>query len=197
MRKACVLAMLAVAAMAQEPEKFYSAIRENNLTQLKALLEGPTAKADVPDNHGITPLMYAAEIGSLDAMRVLIDRGADVLYAERQGVSDAAKERGKLSFGNVIDTQKDYPSTVVACAVWDMAPTVEAAIAKVKAKNFSAEDYGKYSGLAFKGSYLSPLGSFEGKVPPELVTKVTAAQKDILEGKLKVKVTDTEPKSTV
>jgi basic membrane protein A len=132
-----------------------------------------------------------------EAAFAMIDRGADVLYAERQGVSDAAKERGKLSFGNVIDTQKDYPSTVVACAVWDMAPTVEAAIAKVKAKNFSAEDYGKYSGLAFKGSYLSPLGSFEGKVPPELVTKVTAAQKDILEGKLKVKVTDTEPKSTV
>ena len=37
MRKACVLAMIAVAAMAQDPEKFYSAIRENNLTQLKAL----------------------------------------------------------------------------------------------------------------------------------------------------------------
>ena len=48
MRKACVLAMIAIAAMAQDPDKFYSAIRENNLTQLKALLgsegERPTAR---------------------------------------------------------------------------------------------------------------------------------------------------------
>ena len=39
----------------------------------------------------------------------MIDAGADVLYAERFGVSDAAKERGVLAIGNVIDTQADYP----------------------------------------------------------------------------------------
>jgi len=38
MRKACVLAMIAAAALAQQPEKFYAAIRENNLTHLKSLL---------------------------------------------------------------------------------------------------------------------------------------------------------------
>jgi ankyrin repeat protein len=77
----CVLAMIALAAMAQgtgkDPEKFYSAIRENNLAQLKALLD-QTASADVADRHGITALMYAAEVGSVDAMRVLIGHGADV-----------------------------------------------------------------------------------------------------------------------
>ena len=31
-----------------------------------------------------------------------IDAGADVLYAERYGVTDAAKERGVLAIGNVI-----------------------------------------------------------------------------------------------
>src|SRR5580765_5686831 len=36
-----------------------------------------------------------------------IDAGADVLYAERFGVTDAAKERGVLAIGNVIDTQAD------------------------------------------------------------------------------------------
>src|SRR5580704_14304394 len=118
MRKACLLALMAVAAMApvvawdsekdsdKDAEKFYSAIRENNLTQLKALLEGPAAKADVPDNHGITPLMYAAEIGSLDAMRVLIDRGADVNAQNDFGstalmwsVSDPSKVRLLLDHG--------------------------------------------------------------------------------------------------
>jgi ankyrin repeat protein len=76
MRKACVFAIIAVAAVAQEPEKtpekFYAAIRENNLGQLKALLDRK-GSANVADDRGITPLMYAAEIGSPDAMRLLVD----------------------------------------------------------------------------------------------------------------------------
>jgi len=44
----------------------------------------------------------------------MIENGADVLYAERFGVSDAAKEQGILAIGNVIDTQAEYPDTVVA-----------------------------------------------------------------------------------
>ena len=105
MRSACVLAMIAVAAMAQEPEQFYSAIRENNLAQLKALLD-QKASANLADPRGITPLMYAAEVGSLDAMRVLIDRGADVNAQNDIGstalmwsVSDPAKVRLLLDHG--------------------------------------------------------------------------------------------------
>ena len=48
-----------------------------------------------------------------EAAFAMIDKGADVMYAERFGVSDAAKERKILAIGNVIDTQKDYPDTVV------------------------------------------------------------------------------------
>ena len=54
-------------------DKLYSAIRANDLRQIKALLdEGVSANAEGPD--GITPLMVAAETGSLDAMKMLIDR---------------------------------------------------------------------------------------------------------------------------
>ena len=40
-----------------------------------------------------------------EASFAMIDKGVDVLYAERFGVSDAAKEKGKLAIGNVINTQ--------------------------------------------------------------------------------------------
>ena len=57
-----------------------------------------------------------------EAAFAMIDKGADVMYAERFGVCDAAKERGKLAIGNVIDTQDEYPDTVVASALWNMEP---------------------------------------------------------------------------
>lgn len=108
MRKACVLATIAVAAMAataEDTEKFYSAIRENNLSQLKALLD-QKGIASVADDRGITPLMYAAETGSVDAMRLLIDRGADVNAQNAFGstalmwsASDPAKVRLLLGHG--------------------------------------------------------------------------------------------------
>jgi hypothetical protein len=44
----------------------------------------------------------------------MIDRGADVMYAERFGVSDAAKERNVKVIGNVVDTASQYPGTVLA-----------------------------------------------------------------------------------
>ena len=34
----------------------------------------------------------------------MMDAGADIMYAERFGVSDAAVERGVKAIGNVIDT---------------------------------------------------------------------------------------------
>jgi len=131
-----------------------------------------------------------------EAAFAMIEKGADVLYAERFGVSDAAKEKGKLAIGNVIDTQKDYPNTVVASALWNMEPTIDRAIAAVKSNGFKAEDYGQYSLMKNKGSELAPLGTFATKVPADLQAKVKAKEKEILDGKLKVAVVETEPKST-
>jgi basic membrane lipoprotein Med (substrate-binding protein (PBP1-ABC) superfamily) len=131
-----------------------------------------------------------------EAAFAMIDKGADVLYAERFCVSDAAKERGKLAIGNVINTQPQYPATVVASALWNMEPTIGAALAKVKAGQFKNEDYGQYSLMKVKGAELAPLGTFEGKVPADVMTKVKAKERAILDGKFTVKVVETEPKST-
>jgi basic membrane lipoprotein Med (substrate-binding protein (PBP1-ABC) superfamily) len=131
-----------------------------------------------------------------EAAFAMIDKGADVMYAERFGVSDAAKERKVLAIGNVINTQKDYPETVVASALWNMEPTIDRALKAVKEGKFKAEDYGQYSMMKFKGSELSPLGTFEGKVPKAVMDKVAQRQKEILEGKFTVKIDDNAPKAT-
>ena len=129
-----------------------------------------------------------------EAAFAMIDKGADVMYAERFGVSDAAKEKGKLAIGNVINTQDKYPDTVIASALWNMEPTIDRALKMVKDGKFTAEDYGQYSMMKFKGSELSPLGTFELKVPADIKAKVKAKQEAILAGKYTVKVDDTQPK---
>lgn len=125
-----------------------------------------------------------------------IDAGADIMYAERFGVSDAAQERGVLAIGNVIDTQSDYPETVVASAIWHFEPTLDAAIAKVKAGTFSGEDYGIYSAMQYGGCSLAPLGTFEGKVPAEALALVEEKTAAIKSGAFAVAINDDEPKSS-
>jgi basic membrane lipoprotein Med (substrate-binding protein (PBP1-ABC) superfamily) len=131
-----------------------------------------------------------------EAAFAMIDKGADVMYAERFGVSDAAKERKVLAIGNVINTQSNYPDTVVASALWNMEPTVNTAIKAVQDGKFKAEDYGKWSYMAAKGSELAPLGTFEKKVPAELAKRVKAKEAEILAGKFVVKIDDAQPKAT-
>jgi len=130
-----------------------------------------------------------------EAAFAMIDQGADVMYAERFGVSDAAKERKVLAIGNVIDTQAQYPETVVASALWHMEPTIDKAIAAVKAGAFKAEDYGPYSMMKHGGSSLAPLGTFASKVPAPLLAQVQAKEKAILAGSFTVKVDDNAPKA--
>ena len=130
-----------------------------------------------------------------EAAFAMIDKGADVMYAERFGVSDAAKEKGKLAIGNVINTQDKYPDTVIASALWNMEPTIDRAIKLVKEGKFKEEDYGPYSMMKVKGSELSPLGTFESKVPADIKAKVKAKQDAIMAGTYTVKVNDEQPKA--
>jgi ankyrin repeat protein len=73
----CVVAGAAWGAAADPSEAFYAAIRGNDLSKLQAMLAGG-ASANHKDARGLTPLMYAAAVGSADAMKILIEKGADV-----------------------------------------------------------------------------------------------------------------------
>ena len=126
----------------------------------------------------------------------MIEAGADMLYAERFGVSDAAKEKGVLAIGNVIDTQADYPDTVVVSALWNFGPTMTKAIEAITAGAFKVDNYGVYSFMKEGGSSLSPYGTFDGKVPGAAVAMVAAKMAAIMDGSFTVAIDDTEPKSS-
>jgi basic membrane protein A and related proteins len=50
--------------------------------------------------------------------------------------------------------------------------------------------------MKHKGSALAPLGTFEKKVPADIVAKVQAKEKAILAGSFSVVVDDNQPKPT-
>ena len=67
-------------------DAFYSAIRDNDLARLQVLLD--SGKPDTPDPRGgATPLMYAGAFGSIEAMTLLLDKGANVNAANNGGAT--------------------------------------------------------------------------------------------------------------
>jgi basic membrane lipoprotein Med (substrate-binding protein (PBP1-ABC) superfamily) len=50
--------------------------------------------------------------------------------------------------------------------------------------------------MGVKGSELSPLGTFEKRIPADIVKRVREREAAILAGKFQVKVDDSQPKST-
>lgn len=129
-----------------------------------------------------------------EAAFAMVDRKADVLYAERFGVSDAAKERGIKAIGNVIDTAEQYPGVILASALWHMEPTIDRVIRNVLAGTFEPADYGVYSYMAHGGASLAALDP--KIVPQDVIDMVKSKEKDILDGLFRVNVNDAEPKST-
>lgn len=125
----------------------------------------------------------------------MIENGADLLYGELFGVSDAAAERG-VAIGSVIDTQPDYPGTVVAPALWNFQPTLDKAVEEIRAGRFRPGDYGIYSSMREGGAVLAPLGTFEDRIPPEALDLVEQRRQEIIEGTFIVEVDDDEPKSS-
>ena len=122
----------------------------------------------------------------------MMDAGADIMYAERFGVSDAAVERGIKAIGNVIDTSADYPGTILASAIWHMEATIDKAVSNVAAGSFEAADYGQYSFMAFNGGSLI---LDESLVPSDIATAVKAKEQEIMDGLFRVNVNDARPKS--
>jgi basic membrane lipoprotein Med (substrate-binding protein (PBP1-ABC) superfamily) len=127
-----------------------------------------------------------------------VEAGVDVLYAERAGVVDSAREKGIIAFGNVNDMNKEENGTdvVVTSALWNMDAAIGHAVAEVKAGTFTAKDYREYTMMAKGGSSLAPYYEFESKIPADMQARVGEAAAAIISGDMVIEIDDSEPKST-
>ena len=130
-----------------------------------------------------------------EAAQAQIEAGADLIYAERFGVFEAARENGVLAFGNMSDQNELAPDTVVTGPVWDMYPTVEYLIGQVRAGAYVAQDLKDWSMMAKGGARLAPFHGFEDRLPADVVQQVNDLTASITAGTFRVPIIEEEPVS--
>jgi basic membrane lipoprotein Med (substrate-binding protein (PBP1-ABC) superfamily) len=130
-----------------------------------------------------------------EAALAQIDAGADVLYAERKGVIEAAVQEGLVAVGNMSDQSADGPDNVVTSVTWNMTPTVAYIIDQVGGGTYTAQDLKDFSMVAKGGAALAPIN--EALVPAELLETVKAKQADIVSGLFRVDINEATPAGSV
>jgi basic membrane lipoprotein Med (substrate-binding protein (PBP1-ABC) superfamily) len=176
---------------------------------------GTVAAMDIPEVARLTNAFYQGAreanpnvkcktsfIGSFfdppkakEAALAQIAAGVDVIYAERFGVIEAAKEKGILAISNMSDQSELAPDTVITGPIWDMWPTVHAAVKQVQGDAYTASDFGAFSFMAKGGSYLAPYHGWDSKLPAEVKALVAEKQAAILAGNFRVNVDENTPPS--
>lgn len=132
-----------------------------------------------------------------EAALAQIDAGADLLFAERFGVIEAAEENGLYAFGSMSDQNELAPETVITGPVWNMTPTVQYIIAQVAGGTYTAQDLKDFSMMAKGGASLAPLHGFEEILPEELVEMVMTREQEILDGLYRVDINEQPPSEFV
>lgn len=108
-------------------ERFYQAIRSNDLAAVKTLA---AADANVRDPRGATPLMYAAAFGNAGQMKLLLDAGAGVNAANAFKATaliwakgDPEKSRLLIAHGADVNVRTQQGRTpLIAAASYDGGP---------------------------------------------------------------------------
>jgi ankyrin repeat protein len=71
------ISLIAASACGAEPTLPLAMVAARNATDLVRILLLQKHDANERDEHGLTPLMWAARTGAVDAMQILLDSGAD------------------------------------------------------------------------------------------------------------------------
>jgi basic membrane protein A len=133
-----------------------------------------------------------------EAALAQVDAGADVLYAERFGVIEAADENDLLAVGNMSDQSSLAPDNVITSVTWNMTPTVEYVVDQVAGGTYTAQDLKDFSMVAKGGAALAPINTtLVREVPAELVDQVMAREADIVSGLFRVDINEGTPAGSV
>ena len=146
------LALPGFATAGEPTDAFYAALRSNDLTALAKLVD--TSGVDLADDRGITPLMYAAAIGSPEAMQYLLDKGADVNAKNTFGstaliwaAADTRKAKMLVAHGADVNAASKLGHTPLLIAAMS-DPSVETVrLLIAKGANIKAMDNAKKTAL--------------------------------------------------
>jgi basic membrane lipoprotein Med (substrate-binding protein (PBP1-ABC) superfamily) len=130
-----------------------------------------------------------------EATLAMIDAGADIIYAEREGGIEAAAEKGLFAFGSLTDQNAEAPQYVLTGPLWNMGPTVDYVIKQVKGGTFTAQDLKDFSLLVKGGSSLAPYHGNDAKIPADVLALVKQKQDAIVSGQFRVDINEAAPPS--
>jgi len=134
-----------------------------------------------------------------EAALAQVGAGADVLFAERFGVIEAAQENDLIAIGNMSDQESLAPEHVVTSVTWNMEPTVKYVIDQVLAGSYTAQDLKDFSMVAKGGAALADINTdVVREVPEDLVAQVEEREAAIVSGTFRVDINEgTPPGSTI
>jgi basic membrane protein A len=121
-----------------------------------------------------------------------IEAGADLIYSERYGGHEAARDKGIYAFGSQADIHDLAPDTVITSALFYWDPSVRYMIDLWYDHTVNGTPYNapadKPVSFLMKdgGSGLAPLYNFENTLPKEVLDKLASEKQAILDGTLVV-----------
>jgi basic membrane protein A len=137
---------------------------------------------------------WADPVKAKDTALAQIEAGADLIFSERYGAHEAARDKGILAFGNQADTHSLAPDTIITSPLvfWD--PSVKFVIEQWYGHQVNGTPYNApadkpiYFLMKDGGSDIAPLYNFEQKLPKDVLDKFNSVKQDILSGKLVVQL---------
>lgn len=134
-----------------------------------------------------------------EAALAQIGAGADVLYAERFGVIEAAQENDLVAIGNMSDQKDLAPGNVATSVTWNMEPTAAYVIDQVIAGSYTSQDLKDFSMVGKGGAALAAVNTdVPGGVSDDLAAQVADKEAAIKAGTFRVDINEgTPPGSTI
>ena len=134
-----------------------------------------------------------------EAALAQVGADADVLFAERFGVIEAAEENDLVAIGNMSDQKELAPGNVATSVTWNMAPTVKYVIDQVIAGSYTAQDLKDFSMVGKGGAALAPINvDVPGGIPDDLAALIEEREGQIKAGTFRVDINEgTPPGSTI